>query len=170
MGSLKVACSLAARYRVSGEKAALAALLHDAAKGLSNREMIRYAQRRKLRIPRAQQLIRHDPSLLHGYIGADIAARAFGITDPSILAAITHHTLGARHMDKLGKIIYIADATSPDRRYPAVKRLRAVSRRDLDAAFIMAMAHKLHYVVVQGHWIAPAAVQAWNAHIGAPRP
>lgn len=166
LGSVKVARELAARFNVPEEKAVLAALLHDAGKGYSKHEMVNYVRRRKLRVPYAAQIIRHDPSLLHSFISADIAARRFGITDKDILAAIAHHTLGAPRMSRLAKVIYLADAIAPDRRYPAVKKLRAASRRDLDDAFTLAMAHKLLYVILYERWIAPAAVRTWNACIG----
>jgi predicted HD superfamily hydrolase involved in NAD metabolism len=165
LGTVKTAESLAARHGVSEEKARLAALLHDAAKGFTLDAMVRYVRRNRLTIPVKERIIRENPELLHGFISADIARKKFGVRDRDILEAIAYHTIGRKNMSRLAKIIYLADATAPDRRYPALAMLRAASRRDLDAAFQLTLAHKIAYVLKNKQWLHPGAVEAWNSLI-----
>ena len=163
IGSAKVAGRLAGLHGVPREKAVIAALLHDAGKGLSNEKMISYAARRRLRIPDKRLLMRHNPSLLHSYIGSDIARRRFGVRDRDILEAIALHTLGGATMSALAKIIYLSDVIAPDRSYRGIKKIRTLSMQDLDGALQLAMASKLRHIVESREWIAPQAVEAWNA-------
>lgn len=163
LGTFRTAVKLAGLYGVSEEKAATAALLHDAGKSFSKDKMIEYARSNKLKVPHFDSVVKHSPSLLHGYISAHIAEKKFGIKDKEILQAITMHTLGGKDMCMLAKIIYIADATSPDRRHKNVKKLRALSLKDIDKALKLAMAHKLFHVVTNDKWLHPDAAHAWNS-------
>ena len=165
LGTWKVALELAERYGADRDKVTLAALLHDAGKGLSREDMVSYVNKHHISIPFLDDTIRYNPSLLHGYISADIARAVFGITDKEILDAITLHTLGGPRMTILAKILYLADAASPDRRHTAAKQIRRMSRRNLDKAFVMAMCHKMFHVVSNKKWLHPAAVKTWNAYI-----
>ncbi len=165
LGTCRIAKNLAAKYGVQEQKAELAALLHDAGKSLDKKGMVKYAARYRLKVPEKELVIKHNPSLLHGYISADIAKREFGITDPDILRAIETHTLGAQHMSLLGKIIYISDAVSFDRRYPGVNKLRRLAYSKIDTAVRKAMANKIYYVIKKRAWLHPCAAAAWNSII-----
>jgi nicotinate-nucleotide adenylyltransferase len=124
--------------------------------------MIRYAARHRLSFPDHAAVVRFNPSLLHGYISADLARRVFNVTDREILDAIRQHTVGAPHMTTLAKIIYLADTTSPDRRRWGITRLRRMMKHDLDRAMLMAIGEKTAYVLTQRKWLHPQAAAAWN--------
>ena len=163
LGTCRIAKELAAKNGVPEHKAVLAALLHDAGKGFNKNGMIKYASRHKLKVPEKKLIIKHNPSLLHSFISADIAKREFRVTDPDILTAIALHTLGGRNMSMLSKIIYISDSVSFDRRYPGVKQLRRLAYSDINAAVREAMANKIYYVIKKKFWLHPAAAEAWNS-------
>jgi len=165
LGTCKIVRELARKNGVPENKAVLAGLLHDAGKGYSKKEMVRYAAKHRLKIPYGKDVIKYNPSLLHGNISADIALRKFGITDRDILSAIAQHTVGGKNMSVLSKIIYVSDSVSLDRRYPGVKRLRKLAYSNLDSAVRAAMANKLYYVVKKNKWLHPGAVEAWNSMI-----
>ena len=165
VGTTRIVRDLALKNGVPERKAVIAGLLHDAGKCYSGKEMIRYALRRRLKVPYMKDVIKHNPSLLHGYISADIARRKFGVADRDMLLAMAQHTVGGERMSKLSKIIYIADSVSYDRRYPGVERLRKLAYADLDGAVKAAMANKLYYVIKKRKWIHPGAVKAWNSMI-----
>jgi predicted HD superfamily hydrolase involved in NAD metabolism len=162
LGTCKTAAELAAKYSVPVEKAELAALLHDAGKGCSKTEMMAYVKRRKLKVPELKAVIEHNPSLLHSYISADIAKTKFNIKDKDILLSIERHTVGAAGMSTLSKIIYVADAIAPDRRFPSVSKMKKLAMADLNKAVQAAMANKIFYVCKKGFWLHPEAVKAWN--------
>lgn len=161
-GTWRVALTLANKHNVPEQKTTLAALLHDAGKSMPGSEMAHYAAKHKISFPEQTAVLRFNPSLLHAYISADIARRVFGIDDADVLDAIRTHTLGAPGMSTLAKVIYLADATSPDRRWPGVQDLRRVMHRDLDKAMLMAIAEKTAYVLTQRKWLHPQAAAAWN--------
>ena len=162
LGTCRVVEELAKRFGVPPDKAAIAALLHDAGKGYTKAEMLSYVKRHKLKPPELKAVIEHNPSLLHGYISADIAKRQFKITDKDILASIEQHTVGEAAMSALSRIIYLADSIAPDRRFPAAKNIRKLAMVDLDKAVQAAMANKIYYVIKKGFWLHPKAVEAWN--------
>ena len=165
LGVAKVAEELAGRYGVSKEKALLAGLLHDAGKGYSKKGMINYILKHRLKIDNKNDLLRYGVSLAHGDISAHIAKTKFGITDPEILKAISSHTLGRPNMSRLAKIIYLADASAPDRRHPYVKTLRKKILRNLDSALLFSMGNKIIYVLRKKKWLHPDAAKAWNSLI-----
>lgn len=165
LGTCRIIKVLARNNGVPERKALLAGLLHDAGKMYGKKEMMKYAARRRLKVPYLKDVIKYNPSLLHSYISADIAKRKFGVTGRDILRSIELHTLGGARMSTLSKIMYVADSVSFDRRYPGVKQLRTLAYRDLDAAMRSAMANKLYYVVKNNKWLHPTAVKAWNSII-----
>ena len=166
MAVRNAAMELARLYKVPPVKAELAALLHDAARFLSDAELVRYARKHRLKVPLLDKVIRHSPVLLHGYVAADIARRKFGITAHDVLSAIEQHTLARAGMSTLSKIIYIADSVSADRRYAGVDALRSLSRHNLDEALLAAMASKITHVLAKRGWLHPETIKAWNTLAG----
>jgi putative HD superfamily hydrolase of NAD metabolism len=158
----EAARELALRHKVDPGRAALAALLHDAARGMSDREMTAYARKHRVPVPDKEEVIRRHPSLLHSYIAAHMAKDRFGVTDKGVLNAVACHTLGAARMDALSKIIYLSDAIA-ERDYPGVKKLWKTASRDLDTALRMAMAGKIRHVLSRKEWLHPMTIKAWNS-------
>jgi nicotinate-nucleotide adenylyltransferase len=150
------ALELADRHGLDPEAAALAGLLHDAGRRYDPAALARMAPRLR-RAPWRVLTARRAPLLLHAYAGAELAARRFGVSDPAVLAAISDHTLGRRGMGPLERLLYVADASSEDRAYPGVARLRALAREDLDAAFARAAASKVRWARARGSWVHPRA-------------
>ena len=105
----KEAASLAKKYSIDVEKAALAGLLHDAGKSLSKDQMVAYAKKHKMKIENFEELTEYAPALLHADISAHIANKQFAVQDKLILQAIARHTLGAKEMTIFDKILMISD-------------------------------------------------------------
>ena len=165
LGTCKIVRELAKRNNIPERKAMIAGLLHDAGKGYKKPEMVKYVSKYKVKVPFKKLVIKHNPSLLHSYISADIATRKFGIKDNDILRAIILHTLGGENMSVLAKIVYVADSVSFDRRYPGVQGLRKLAYSSVDSAVKAAMANKLYYVIKNSKWLHPGALKAWNSII-----
>ena len=162
LGTWQAAQALASRYHISQKKVMQAALLHDAAKEMDDKELIRYILRNRIAVPERAKIIRHSPSLLHGFAAADIARRKFGIKDKDVLEAIALHTIAGPKMSALAKVIYLADITAPGRKFKKVQELRRLSLRNLDDAMRTALAAKIEYVLIKKQWLHPGAVAAWN--------
>ncbi|MBN1620964.1 MAG: bis(5'-nucleosyl)-tetraphosphatase (symmetrical) YqeK [Endomicrobiales bacterium] len=165
LGTWRVARQLASKHKVSRDKIDIACLLHDAGKGLKNRQLIKYVKKAKMYLPYLKEIIKNNPSILHSFVSADIARKKFGVRDKEILKAISSHTIGSPCMNTLDKIVYLADITAPDRRYPLVKRLRWHASRDLDKAMRMALKNKIQHVIKNKKWLHPGAVESWNSFV-----
>lgn len=155
----KMAVSLAKRYGADPEKAAMAAILHDAAKELPREELLQIFADNAIIAENA----RYRPApVWHGIAAAILAETRWGVTDPEILSAIRCHTTGKPGMSLLDKIIYLADMTSAERDYPGVEELREEEMRDLDKALCMALKQSIDFVKEKGGPLDPVSVAAYE--------
>lgn len=155
----KMAVKLARRYGVQEEKAALAALLHDAAKEISKEEM-------KALMAQYPQYAEGGESrpvpVWHGVCAAILARTEWGVTDEAVLSAIACHTAGKPGMTKLDKVVYLADMTSKERDWPGVNKLRKLEMKDLDAAMLAALKQTNDFVLSQGKPLDPLSKAAYD--------
>ncbi len=139
----KTAVMLAGLHKIDTEKAAIAAILHDCAKNVPEKELVKTSKRAGITI---DEFLLSRPKLLHGFVSAIYAKRFFGIRDKGILSAISYHTTGRPNMNKLEKVIFIADHTEAYRRFQGVKRMRSVSLKDLDQAIALISDKMIKYL------------------------
>ena len=151
------AVELARRYGADEEKAALAALLHDSAKELPQEEMLQIFSDNAIM---AKNAASRPTPVWHGIAAAILCATQWGVTDPEILSAIECHTTGKANMTLLEKIIYMADATSAERDYPGVERLRQEEMQDLDLALLHSLQQSIAFVKKKGGKLDPQTVAA----------
>ncbi len=155
----KMAVKLARRYGVQEEKAALAALLHDAAKEIPKEEM-------KALMAQNPQYAEGGESrpvpVWHGVCAAILARTEWGVTDEAVLSAIACHTAGKPGMTKLDKVVYLADMTSKERDWPGVNKLRKLEMQDLDAAMLAALKQTNDFVLSQGKPLDPMSKAAYD--------
>ncbi|CAN5751141.1 bis(5'-nucleosyl)-tetraphosphatase (symmetrical) YqeK [soil metagenome] len=109
----------------------LAALLHDAAREMKSKELLRLAEEWRLPIDEPE---REAPKLLHGPVAAELARRELGVEDEEVLEAIRVHTVGSPGMGTVALAVYVADKIEPARDYPSVAYLRELAHRDLHGA------------------------------------
>ena len=159
------AADLAKRHGLDAEQAALAGLLHDCGRAVPTERMAEYAGRHRLAVPSLRETAARQPILLHAHISEQRARSVYGISDSAVLSAIRKHTLGDRTMTPLDRLVYAADASSADRSYPGVGRIRAAARRDLDEGFAQAVRRKLAGIIERGGWLHPAMAAVWGSAI-----
>ncbi len=160
LGVIDTALRLAEHYRVSVEKAKIAALLHDCAKGLSKYHLLRRLKGSDIVVDDVELSL--EP-LMHGPVGAIIAREEFGIIDDEILRAIRYHTTGSVEMTLLDKIIFIADYIEPNRQCPGIDEVRQMAFIDLDQAIILAAGRTIIYEINRHNPIHLRTVQMRNA-------
>ena len=148
----KMAVKLAKHYGTDPEQAALAALLHDAAKELPKDEMRAIMQAH----PEYAQGGEARPTpVWHGICAA--------------ILAIACHTAGKAGMTQLDKILYLADMTSAERDWPGVEKLRKLEMKDLDVAMLAALRQTNGFVLSEGKPLDPESKAAYEdilAHSG----
>lgn len=105
------------------DKVFVACLLHDCAKYIMPIDYARYGFVKPSDMPE---------SVVHSFLGVEVAKQDFGVTDPEILDAIAYHTTGRPNMSRLEKIVYVADKTEESRPYP----LAHLKKGNLDKMFL----------------------------------
>ncbi|BCV20491.1 bis(5'-nucleosyl)-tetraphosphatase (symmetrical) YqeK [Moorella sp. Hama-1] len=159
LGVAATAAQLASKNKVDPEQARLAGLLHDYARDLPGPELLALATGAGLV---TCELERRLPVLLHGPVGALLIKQGLGLADRAILQAIARHTVGSVAMTTLDKIIYLADAIEPERRFPGVEELRRLAGTDLQAALLKAFESSIFYLLGKGQPLHPATIEARN--------
>lgn len=162
MGVVETAVSLAQKYGADETKAHIAALFHDACKNLDIEEMNSLVEQYQI-----GEVYIDKPQLAHSKLAAAIIQDRFGIDDPEILNAISYHTTGRANMSLLEKILYVADATEPNRTYEDAGRLNMMAYFDLDRACYEVAEHSLKIIEEQGKYLDQDTVRArdWLAGI-----
>lgn len=160
LGVAKKAIELAKIYGVQEEIAKKVGIAHDIAKEMTDEEMIEYAKANNIRIDEIETV---KPSLLHGKIGADIAAKKYGFTE-DMVNAIKWHTTGRENMSMLEKIIYVADKTEENRKGTRfnLEKSRELSTQNIDETLIFLMNEFITYNVKNEWLIHPETIIARN--------
>jgi len=152
LGVVESAVSLAELHGFDVDKAYLAALFHDCAKGLSREELQRMCDEG------AYCLTPDDapfPQIWHGPAGAALARSKYGVTDAEVLEAIEHHTLGTVPLSPTLRVLMAADSTEPTRAYDGVGELRALLRTDFKAGLLQVVRNKVADVQARGRTAHP---------------
>lgn len=144
IGVMNTAVELAKHYEVDVDKARIAGLLHDCAKGFTGQRNLELCEKYGLPISETEQ---KNLGLLHAKLGAYLARQEYGIDDEEILDAIRWHTTGRPKMTPLDKIIYIADYIEPNRNQaPNLDQIRRLAMVDLDECLYTILEDSLAYL------------------------
>jgi len=158
----ETAAKLAGIYGADKEKAYLAGLVHDCAKNYSKEELLELADAFSVE---TDDISKESWGLIHGFVGAELAMREYGIDDKEIYDAIYYHTIGMADMPILTKIIYLADGIEPLRSYEGVNEIRLVSEHNIDKAVVMYTNATIKHVINRGFLLHPAAVETRNFYV-----
>lgn len=161
VGVANTAVKLAKKFGVDETKAYIAGLLHDCAREFENEELQAEAEKRGIKIGEVEKSM---PLLLHAYIGAQMISEIYDVHDEEIAQAIYRHTVGAKNMTKLDKIIYFADMIEPNRNYPGVEKLRALAENsnDLNEIILTALNESIIFVAQKNSLVHPDTIDARN--------
>lgn len=147
LGVADEARRLAVLYGADTDKAYIAGLLHDCAKEINTTVQLRMCEDLSVEL---DEMMKLNPALIHGPLGAEIARLDYGIEDEEILGAIRWHTVGKAGMTLLEKIIYIADFTEVNRDFDGCDELRRTVNSDLDEAILLSIAQHLEILAKRG--------------------
>lgn len=130
-----------------------AALLHDAARDLSDAELIDLA-------PPRIDLERGHPLALHGRAGRALAA-SWGVSDEVVLSAVEGHVFGVPWGHRVGMAVYVADVCEPGR--GVNEDIHRLALHDLSAAYRRAVISKVEYLERSGKEIHPDTLATYRA-------
>lgn len=144
LGVAYTAANLASVYNEDIDKAFMAGLLHDCAKGVSEEKNLKLCKKYKLEVTPVEE---SNTALLHAKVGAYLAEHKYHVEDRDILNAILYHTTGRPNMSTLEKIIYISDYIEPNRKvFPSLIKAREIAFKDLDDAMEVITGNVLEYL------------------------
>lgn len=154
----KTAVRLARRYGADVKKARRAGYWHDIAKELPAAE--------QLQILYGTAIINsidfgRAPQVMHAFSGA-VLAKNLGEKDDDVISAVRYHTTARPDMTLLEKVVFVADAISPDRSYEQTEKYRALARRSLDGAVTEILRDTVTQLEAQGKYIVPLSRRAYE--------
>jgi predicted HD superfamily hydrolase involved in NAD metabolism len=164
LNTAEEAVLLAKRYNADENKAYIAGLLHDVAKGLPKEALETAASENNIELDSYEK---SNPELIHGRIGAAMVKRDLGINDEEILSAIKWHTTGYKNMTLLEKIIYLADIIEPGRNFKETDEPRKIAYKDINDAMIFGLGHVMSFVKSRGLTLHPNSIEAYESLITA---
>lgn len=125
----RLAYRLAKLHQLDAQKAYIAAILHDIAKGINNEDSL------VLMKQFYPQYLGIGSYSYHQFLGEIIVKRDFLILDEEILGAIKYHTTGRPNMNWLDKVVYVADKVDPTRGYDSSRLIKA-AEEGLNKGFV----------------------------------
>lgn len=159
-GVAATALWLAGRYGVDVFEAEAAGLLHDWDKKLTADELWEKARGCGVAVADDDRLT----PLLHAWTAAASLPAVFPDLPPSVFQAIARHTVGDVAMEPLDMVVYVADMIEPGRKGPSFEELRAQAGRvQLPELFALCHRQSMQYLLEQGRYVYPGAVDVWNA-------
>ena len=145
--------------KLSEEKIAICALLHDCGREVASKESAAKADALGIAIDDVE---RNQPILLHAKLGVYYAQTKYGVTDKEILEGISQHTTGAANMTDLAKVVFLADMIEPGRDFPGIEDLRKLAHKSLDKAMLKAYSNTIEYLLAGGQLIHPHCIDGYN--------
>ena len=157
-----IAANLAERHGLDPQLAALAMLAHDVARAMPGRQLLYRAE--QLEVP-VTALERSLPILLHGPVGAKILKLEDGLTDESLYQAVYWHTSAHPSLDRLGKLVFLADKLDPQKSstYPYLPELMELAVQDLDLGVLEFASREIIARTQRGEMVHPVLVETRNA-------
>ncbi len=162
-GVSQTAARLARIYGADERKAALAGLLHDWDKGYDDdgiRERVRELGLSDVIDP---YVVEHMPQVLHGPTAAVALKQRFAQLPPDVVRAVYNHTTASVDAGDLEKIVYIADAIEPTRRFKDADSLRdEIGKASLDELFFRVYKFWTLALLERDKVLHPDTMTIWN--------
>ena len=141
-------------------RAQVAGLLHVCANCMPNDKKLKICEKNEIEISEAE---RENPFLLHAKLGAYLADKKYGVDEKEILDAIRYHTTGKPQMNRLEKIVYIADYIEPMRSKALnLPFIRKMAFQDLDETMYLILHDTLEYLSKQAEVLDPMTKMAYD--------
>jgi predicted HD superfamily hydrolase involved in NAD metabolism len=149
---------LCERWGGDADLAEIAGFLHDVCRELGREEVLRRARIHGLKVGALEE--RYPVQLLHGPLAA--AELVVDEVPQGALEAIAGHTVGGPGMTLVGRCVFVADATEPQRTYEGVDEARRLARSSLDLALRLVVARDIERLRGKGREVHPKMSALWE--------
>jgi predicted HD superfamily hydrolase involved in NAD metabolism len=163
-GVIQRAIEYAKIYKVDIETVKLAAVAHDIAKEIPQEESYKMLNEYGVKL---NEVEKNNFNLIHAKLGAAIAKNKYKLSD-EIVSAIEYHTTGKEDMSMLEKIIYLADATEPNRNYMKTENCLTLDelvnliKTDINEGLSYTLKWSLEFILKKNLLIHLDSVKAYN--------
>ncbi|MBS7008733.1 bis(5'-nucleosyl)-tetraphosphatase (symmetrical) YqeK [Anaerostipes sp.] len=160
LGVAYTSASMAMAFGEDIQKAFMAGLLHDCAKGYSLEQQVKLCRKYGITLTKERQ---ESPQLLHSALAPYIARDCYGNEDPEIASAVECHTTGKPAMTVLDKIVFIADYIEPGRKeIPGLSNVRQLAFSDMDQCLLKILEHTIQYLQGREQTIDPKTMETYQ--------
>lgn len=162
-GVSETATRLAEVYGVDPRIAALAGLLHDWDKGMDDERIRERVREVGLQDAIDPWVVERMPQVLHGPTASAALKSAYPEIPDEIIDAIYKHTTASVEMSDLAKILYVADAIEPSRKFEGIDETRSmIGKVSLDELYFKV--YKFWTMALIDHDIVlyPETIAIWN--------
>lgn len=140
---------------LDSEKVKIATTLHDCAKYIDYTKVEGFVLPDKVPAP-----------VVHAFLGAYVAEKVLGVTDPEILDAIRYHTSGNADMTTLGKLVFVADMVEEGRTYEGVEKLRELFEKDdFELCFVECLKEEFLHLLNKKQYIYEQTINAFTYYV-----
>jgi predicted HD superfamily hydrolase involved in NAD metabolism len=159
VNTAREAVKLAELYGADKEKAFIAGILHDIAKGMPAEKLLKISEENGIEVDEYEK---NNAELMHGKIGSYIISKELGINNSDILSAVQWHTTGHADMSLLEKIIYLADIIEPGRTFKEIENIRKLAYENINKAMKVSLRESIDYVLSRGLTLHPKSIEAYE--------
>lgn len=145
-------------YGIEEEKAKLIGIAHDITKETPKELKVEEAKKYGVELDEIEM---NTPGLIHAKSGAGICRKDFGFSE-DMVNAIKYHTTGRENMTVLEKIMYLADATGRDRKYPEAGIAYELAKKNLDEALLYFFKKTIEWNIQEDKILHLDTVKAYN--------
>ena len=138
----RLAYRLAKKHNMDYQKAYIAGILHDIAKGVDKNESLALMKKYY------PDYVEIGAFAYHQFLGERIAKDDFGVVDEEILNAIKYHTTGRKDMSSLEKLIYAVDKIDPTRDYDSSDLIEAMEK-GVEEGFIVVLKANYEFLLAK---------------------
>lgn len=157
-GVVQRALEYAQIYGADSNIVKLVAIAHDIAKELTKEQEKEYINKYNIILDEVEKV---NHNLLHAKIGAYICRDKYGYTE-DMVNAIKFHTTGRANMSLLEKIIYLADATDPSRKYDDMDYYVGIIKDNIDRGMCEVEKWSINHLLENNKVIHLDSVRCYN--------
>lgn len=158
----EMAKEIATYYGDDANLAQAGGILHDITKDMPFDEQLKILNKFGIILTDIEQ---SSKSVWHQISGGVYVEKVLGFNDQELIGSVRYHTTGKYGMTNIEKIVFLADATSLDRKYKDVDKLRKAIKIDLDYGMIVATKFSIQSCIKKEQIIVPETIETYNEAI-----